>query len=369
MPTQVTAAVVEEKGGAFALQELELGDPRPDEVLVRVAAAGICHTDLIIRYQWYPVPLPAVLGHEGAGIVEAVGSAVTKVKPGDHVGMSYLSCGACANCIRSRATYCLELFRHNFGGARPDGSNALTRNGDPIHGHFFGQSSFATYSLASERNVVKVPDDVPLELVAPLGCGVQTGAGGVLNALRPESGTSLVVFGTGTVGLSAIMAGRLTGCSTIVGVDLRPGRLELALELGATDVIDATKTQDLVAEVVRLTGGGAHYAVETTGVPAVLRRAVDALRVTGVCGVIGAPPMETPVAFDMNSLLLGRTVRGIVEGDSVPDLFIPTLLDLHAHGRFPFDRLIETYEFEQIETAAHDSEEGRVVKPVVRMTS
>ena len=223
-------------------------------------------------------------------------------------------------------------------------------------------------SIASERNVVKVPDDVPLELVAPLGCGVQTGAGAVLNALRPESGTSLAVFGTGTVGLSGIMAARLTGCTVIIGVDLRPNRLELALELGATHVVDASKTPDLVAEIVRLTGGGANYAIETTGVPGVLRQAADALRVTGVCGVIGAPPMDTPVSFDMNSLLLGRTVRGIVEGDSIPDLFIPALLDLHAQGRFPFDRLIEVYDFDRIDEAARDSEEGRVVKPVLRMS-
>ena len=364
---KITAAVVEEKGASFALQEVELGEPRADEVVVRVAAAGICHTDLIIRDQWYPVPLPGVLGHEGAGVVEAVGSAVTKVKPGDHVGMSYLSCGACANCVRSRPMYCLAFFPHNFNGARPDGSNALTRGGKALHGHFFGQSSFATHSIAPERNVVKVADDVPLELVAPLGCGVQTGAGAVLNALRPEPGTSIAVWGTGTVGLSGIMAARVTGCTTIVGVDVRANRLELALELGATAVVDASQVEDVVGEVTRLTAGGAHYAIETTGVPDVLRQAVDALRVTGLCGVIGAPPMDTPVAFDMNSLLLGRTVRGIVEGDSIPDLFIPALLDLHAQGRFPFDRLIEVYDFDRIDEAARDSEDGRVVKPVLTM--
>jgi aryl-alcohol dehydrogenase len=364
---KITAAVVEEQGGRFALQEVELGEPRPDEVLVRVAAAGICHTDLIIRDQWYPVPLPGVLGHEGAGVVEAVGSAVTKVKPGDHVGMSYASCGRCANCLRSRPMNCAEFFPHNFNGARPDGSNALSRGGEPLHGHFFGQSSFATHSIASERNVVKVPDDVPLELVAPLGCGVQTGAGAVLNALRPEPGTSIAVYGTGTVGMSAIMAARVTGCTTIVGVDLRPARLELARELGATGVVDASQLEDIAGEVTRVTGGGAQYAVETTGSPAVLRQAVDALAVGGSCAVIGAPPMGTDVALDMNSILVGRTVRGTVEGDSIPQLFIPALLELYAQGRFPFDRLIEVYDFDRIDEAARDSEEGRVVKPVLRM--
>jgi aryl-alcohol dehydrogenase len=364
---RITAAVVEEKGARFELHELELGEPRPDEVVVRVVAAGVCHTDLIIRDQWYPVPLPLVLGHEGAGVVEAVGSAVTKVKPGDHVAMSYHSCGACPNCLRGRAMYCLEFFAHNFSGGRPDGSSALTRGGGAMHGHFFGQSSFATYSVASERNVVKVREDVPLELIGPLGCGIQTGAGAVLNGLRPEPGTSLAVFGTGSVGMSAIMAARSTGATKIVGVDLRTNRLELALELGATHVVDASKVEDVAAEVQRVTGGGADYAVETTGLPAVLRQAVDGVRVGGVCSVIGAPPMGTPVSLDMNSILLGRTVRGSVEGDSIPDLFIPALLDLYVQGRFPFDRLIEFYELDEINEAARASEEGRVVKPVVRM--
>lgn len=365
---RITAAVVEEKGAPFQLQELELDEPRADEVLVRVAASGVCHTDLIVRDQWYPTPLPAVLGHEGAGIVEAVGSAVTKVKPGDHVAMSYSSCGRCRNCLRGRSSYCAEFYEHNFGGGRGDGSSGYARGGERINAHFFGQSSFATYALASERNVVKVRDDVPLERVAPLGCGIQTGAGAILNVLRPEPGTSLVVFGAGSVGMSAIMAARSTGCTTIVAVDVRPARLELALELGATHAIDASQAKDVVAAVRELTGDGADYTIESTASPAVLRQAVDALRPTGVCGLIGAPALGTPVELDVNTVLIGgRTLRGIVEGDSVPDLFIPALLDLHVQGRFPFGRLIETYEFEAIEDAVHAAEQGEVVKPVLRM--
>jgi aryl-alcohol dehydrogenase len=365
---RIMAAVVEEKEGPFELQEIELGEPRADEVLVRVAAAGICHTDLIVRDQWYTPTLPAVLGHEGAGTVEQVGSAVTKVRPGDHVALSYLSCGACSACLGGLPTYCSAFFGCNFEGTRLDGSTALRRDGEDLHGHFFGQSSFATYALASERGVVKVADDVPVELVAPLGCGVQTGAGGVLNSLRPGPGTSLVVFGSGSVGLSAIMAARIVSCTTIVAVDLRQSRLDLALELGATHAVDASSGGDLVAEIQGLTGGGANFTLETTGVPTVLRQAVESLRTTGVCGVIGAPPMGAGVELDMNSILVGRTVRGIVEGDSVPDVFIPALIDLYRQGRFPFDRLISYYDFEQINEAARDSEEGRVVKPVVRMS-
>ncbi|MCM8748766.1 NAD(P)-dependent alcohol dehydrogenase [Thermomicrobiaceae bacterium CFH 74404] len=362
------AAVVEQKHGPFVVREVELGEPREDEVLVKVVAAGICHTDLIVRDQWYPVPLPAILGHEGAGVVEAVGSRVTKVKPGDHVVLTFLSCGRCRNCLRGRPSYCLDLYRLNFGGSRPDGSSPARGDGQPIHAYFFGQSSFATYSIAHERNVVPVPEDVPLEYLGPLGCGIQTGAGGVFNSLHPEAGSSIVVFGTGTVGLSAVMAARLSGCTTIIGVDIRPQRLELARELGATHVINAQETE-VVQAIRELTGGGADYSIETTASPRVFRQAVDCLNQLGVCGLIGAAPMGTETSLDMNTILFGRTVRGIIEGDSVPDLFIPQLVELYRQGTFPIDRLMRIYSLDEINQAAADSEEGRVVKPVLRMAA
>jgi aryl-alcohol dehydrogenase len=205
---KITAAVTESKGAPFRLQELELGELRADEVLVEIAAAGICHTDLICRDQWLPVPLPAVLGHEGAGVVLEVGSAVANVAPRDRVGITFNSCGRCPTCLRGRSTYCHDFFGRNFASTRPDGTNALSRGGQPVHGHFFGQSSFATHSVANARNVVKLPDEVGLELAAPFGCGIQTGAGAVLNVMRPPAVSSLAVFGTGAVGLSGILAAR-----------------------------------------------------------------------------------------------------------------------------------------------------------------
>lgn len=364
---EITAAVVREKGRPFSVERLELEGPRPEEVLVRVIGAGICHTDLIVRDQWYEVPLPAVLGHEGSGVVEAVGEGVTKVEVGDHVVLSYLSCGECANCKQGRPPYCFKLYELNFGGARPDGSSAIRQDGRTIHAHFFAQSSFATYALATERNVVKIRRDVPLEIMGPLGCGIQTGAGGVLNSLHPVAGTSIVVFGTGSVGMSAIMAARVAGCATIIGVDIKPGRLELARELGATHTINASESGDLVEEIRELTGGGADYTVETTASPAVFRQAVDSLTLGGVCGLIGAAALGTEVSLDMNNILFGRTVRGIIEGDSIPDIFIPRLIELYTQGRFPFDRLIRFYELDEINTAAEDSERGDVLKPVLRM--
>lgn len=363
----VKAAVVREKEGPFVVEEVELGEPRAGEVLVRIVATGVCHTDLICRDGWYPVPLPAVFGHEGAGVVEAVGEGVTKVGPGDHVALSYSSCGRCKNCVTGKPSFCLDLFNQNFAGARPDGTNALGRNGEEIHGHFFGQSSFATYSLATERNIVKVREDVPIELVGPLGCGIQTGAGGVINSLRPPAGSSIVVFGTGAVGMSAIMAARVVGCATIIGVDIKPNRLELARELGATHVINGAEA-DAVEEIRGITGGGADFSLETTANPGVFRQAVDCLTLPGTCGLLGAAALGTEASFDMNNILFGRTVRGIIEGDSVPDIFIPKLLELYVQGRFPFDRLVEFYDLDGINDAAADSESGKVLKPILRVS-
>jgi aryl-alcohol dehydrogenase len=364
----VTAAVVETAGGEFSLSELELGAPAPDEVRVRIAASGICHTDLLMREGTFDVPMPVVLGHEGAGTVEAVGAAVTRVAVGDRVALSYSSCGGgCRNCAHGRPFYCLEFGPRNFGAARLDGTTALLRNGDAVHSHFFGQSSFATHALVPQGNVVPVPDDIPFEVVAPFGCGIQTGAGSVINALRPPVGSSIAIFGAGGVGLSAVMAAALAGCSPIVAIDVKPVRLDLARELGATHVGDAS-VDDPVEAIAALTGGGARFSLETSGVASVLRQAVECLTLDATCGVVGAPPRGTEVSLDINHLMGGgRTVRGIVEGHSVPELFIPQLIELWRAGRLPVERLVRVYDFDQINEAMRDAEDGTVVKPVLRM--
>lgn len=364
---ETTAAVVREKEQPFSLENLEIEEPREDEVLVRIVGAGLCHTDLIVRDQWYPVPLPAVLGHEGSGVVERVGSGVTKVQPGDHVVLSFNHCGQCANCLTGKPSYCHAFFELNFGGSRPDGSCSLSAGGEAVHSHFFGQSSFSTYSLAAQNSVVRVPQNVPLESLGPLGCGVQTGAGAVLNSLQPEPGSSIAIFGTGAVGISAILAAVVAGCTTIIGVDVKPSRLELARELGATHTVNAAE-EDPVEEITAITGGGANYTLETTGVPAVLRAAVESLSTLGTCGIVGAPPLGTEVSLDMNNVMIpGRVVRGIIEGDSVPEVFIPRLIDLHEKGRFPFDRLVRYFDLDQINEAAADAESGGTLKPVLRI--
>jgi len=359
---KITAAVVEEKGSPFTLRELELGELADDEILVEVAASGICHTDLICRDQWIPTPLPAVLGHEGAGVVRAVGGAVTAVAPGDRVAMSYDSCGACPCCAKGLGVYCHRFFEHNFAACRAsDGTSAC---GD-VHVHFFGQSSFATHSVARERNVVKLGADVPLDVVAPFGCGIQTGAGAILNVLKPAPGSTVAVFGAGAVGIAAMLAALIAGAERVIAVDVRAPRLDVARELGATHSIDAS-AQDPAAAIQAL--GGADTTLEATGSPDAVRAAVDSLLPTGVCGVVGAPAFGTEVSLDVTHLMTGgRVVRGIVEGDSVPGEFIPRLVDLWSAGRFPVDRLMRHYDFDQIEIAAHDAETGAVIKPVLRM--
>ncbi|MFI5529587.1 NAD(P)-dependent alcohol dehydrogenase [Kitasatospora sp. NPDC051853] len=365
-----TAAVVRGPGEPFRLEPVLLEEPRPDEVLVEVAAAGICHTDLSVRAGHTPGPLPAVLGHEGVGTVRRTGRAVTGLRPGQQVVLTFASCGLCPDCRTARPIRCEHWPRLNlFGGARADGSPTLrAADGSPLHGHFFGQSSFATHALVTERNAIPVPAGIPPRLLAPFGCGVQTGAGAVFNVLRPEVGSTLVVFGAGAVGLAAVLAARLTPLTGLVAVDVRPDRLELARELGATAVVDAT-AEDPVEAVRRVTGGrGAEYTLETSGRLAALGQAVGALAVGGTCAVVGAPPRGSELALDVPGLL-DRTPRivGVNQGASLPGRFLPALVELHRTGRLPLDRLVRTYPFAEIERAAAAAEAGEVVKPVLVM--
>ena len=366
MSMLITAAVAREPKADLVIEELELDELRAGEVLVRMVATGVCHTDAIVRDQVYPTPLPAVLGHEGAGVVEAVGSSVTTVKPGDHVLLAAAYCGRCDRCRAGQMAYCENLFAADFGGRRSDGSTALSKDGEMISSHFFGQSSFATYANVVEESVVKIDDDVPLEIVAPLGCGIQTGAGTVLNELKPILNSTLVVLGTGAVGAGAIMAGRVAGCTKVIAVDIHESRLELAKELGATDVIN-TKNADLTEEINRLTGGrGADYIVDTTARPELLRKAADALGNRGTLVLVGAAAPGTEATFEIGlSLVKGWTFKTVVQGSSVPQVFIPKLIELWKEGRFPMDKLMKNYALEDINQGFADSAAGVTVKPVI----
>ena len=361
------SAALTTRPDSLDIVELDLAGPRDNEVLVRIVATGVCHTDLKSASAVSPVPRPVVLGHEGAGVVERVGSAVTKVVPGDHVVLTFAYCGQCRPCLDAEPAYCDNQWPLNFGCTRPNGESYLHRHGEPVHGDFFGQSSFATHAIADHRNVVKVRSDAPLEKLGPLGCGVQTGAGAVLNDFKLRPGQSLAVFGVGTLGLSAVMAARLAGASRVIAVDRHAHRLKLAAELGADAVIE-TADAPATGEIKQLTGGqGVDFALDTTGVPAVMRQAIDVLAPRGECGYVTSPWTGEDFPIPIRQLLLGRKVRGIIEGNSNPDLFIPRLVDLYMQGRFPFDRLIRFYPFAEIAHAFHDAETGASIKPVLMM--
>ena len=367
MTTTITAAVAREQGKPLVVEQLELDDIRPNEARVRLVASGVCHTDAIVRDGVYPTPLPAVLGHEGAGVVEAVGSAVMTVKPGDHVVLAAAYCTHCVQCRSGRGAYCENLFAQDFGGRREDGTTSLTdSDGREISSHFFGQSSFGAYANVVESSLVKVPESAPLEILAPLGCGLNTGAGSVLNELRPPAGSSFVVTGAGAVGLAAVMAAKIVGCTTIVAVDLHEDRLALARELGATHTISGSNGP-IDEQLLEITGGqGVDYILDTTAVPAVLSAAAKALGIRGTLALVGAAAPGTEVNFEIGlSLVKGWTFKTIIQGSSVTQQFIPRLVELWSQDRFPFDKLIKTYALEQINEAFADSESGRVVKPVV----
>ena len=363
--TRIAAALAREAGKPFEIRELELDEPRAREVRVRMVATGVCHTDALVRDQAIQVPLPAVLGHEGAGVVEAVGAGVTTVAPGDHVVLGFNSCGACLQCRSGHPAYCSSFGALNFGGCRGDGSTSLREGETAVSSHFFGQSSFATHANVAERSVVRVPKNAPLDLLGPLGCGLSTGAGTVLNVLKPDAGSSIVIFGTGAVGCSGLLASVVTGCSTIVMVDVVQGRLDRAIELGATHIVNG-REEDVAAAVKRITGGGARFALDTTGNKAVFRQMVDSLAVRGFAALVGAAPEGTDALVDIGTLLTrSPTVAGVIEGDAVPQIFIPLLIDLYESGRFPFDQLVEKYPFDSINEAFADSASGRTLKPVV----
>ncbi len=363
---KIQAAVAWEAGATLSIEEFDLDDPRDDEILVQVEAAGVCHTDDNARLGRLPVVFPIILGHEGSGTVERAGRNVTKVRPGDKVLFTPDYCGRCEQCVLGLTPYCDQAVAVTFTGTRLDGSPRAHQDGRPVRASFFGQSSFATHALVTERNIVPVPADAPLHYLAGFTCGVQAGAGAILNAMPVNTGSKVAVWGTGAVGLAAVMAAKASGAAEIVALDRVGHRLALAVELGATATVDTTgqDLSDVAATVVKLTGRGANVALDTTGNPAVILAAVQSLATHGVASVITSS--GAPVTLPPGDLLLkGRQLRGSVGGHVNPTVFIPRLLDLHAQGRFPVDRLVKNYPFARLNTAIADSLSGATIKPVL----
>ncbi|KRB76107.1 geraniol dehydrogenase [Nocardioides sp. Root190] len=363
---QIKAAVVNEVGGDFTIEDIEIGDPQSGEVLVDIAAVGLCHTDLAAQHGHLPFPMPGVVGHEGAGTVRAIGEGVTKVAVGDKVALTFNSCGECASCKKAEPGYCVSFMALNFGGVRPDGTSGLSKDGVQLGANFFGQSSFATAAIANQRNVVKLADDADLVLAGPLGCGIQTGAGAVMNTFDAQAGEALLVMGGGSVGLSGALAAVARNVGTIIVVEPVAARRELALELGATHAIDPAAGP--VSEQVRaIIPAGVDYVLDTTANAAVLGEAFASLGYRGTVGLIGVPAdPEAVMAVPMiPAQVLGAKVIGIVEGDSNPDEFIPELVALHAAGKFPYDRLISTRPFSELNEAIAAQARGEAIKIVL----
>ncbi|MHC5307634.1 NAD(P)-dependent alcohol dehydrogenase [Bartonella sp. LJL80] len=359
-----TQSIVTRSKQPFHCELVNLEDPSANEVLVRIVASGVCHTDAAVLDGSMAANFPIVLGHEGAGVVEKIGSAVTTLKVGDHVVIGFASCGHCERCLTGKNGACENFGALNFEGKNRYGNFVMhTAEGDNVS-QFFGQSSFSNYSIAHESSLVKVSPDIDLRYLGPLGCGFMTGSGSVLNVMQPEAGTSLVVFGTGAVGLSALMAATLVGCTKIIAVDIHDERLELARSLGATHIINSSK-EDVVATIQQITNGGANYSFETTGVDSVELQAMNCLKIYGkmLCVAVGRKDIELNLTRDI--IVKSITVRGVIEGDAVPQLFIPKIIEFWKQGRFPFDKLVSFYKPDQIEQAFADSRSGKVIKPVI----
>jgi aryl-alcohol dehydrogenase len=366
MTKMTKAAVLAAPQTSFAVQDVELADIRANEVLVRLVATGLCHTDLSVWAGGVPFPLPGVLGHEGAGVVEEVGSSVVGMKPGDKVVLSYTSCGECGACHDGHPAYCSSWLQRNlFSGAREDGSATITQRGKPLGGHFFAQSSFANHAIAEQRNTVVVDADADLVQLAPLGCGVMTGFGSVWYTLGLQSGARMAVFGAGAVGMSALIAAKLREPELLVAVDVVPERLQLALELGATHAING-RTENVIERMREITkGAGLTAALDTTGVPAVARSALDALGTRGHLATCAAPPPGTEIPVDFQGILTGKMLSGITMGDATPQVLIPQLARLVKSGELPLHRLTKHYRLDQLDQAAHDMHSGATVKPVI----
>jgi len=363
MTMRFRAAVLRSYDGPFVVEELTLRtEPAVGEVLVEIAGCGMCSTDLAVRRSAGRSPLPAVLGHEGAGVVVRTGGGPGNgIDVGDHVVLSFDSCGQCRNCREAAPAHCDAFASLNLFGGRAEGTPRIVDVAEKrLAPRWFGQSSFAEYALVQARNAVRVDPGLPLELLGPLGCGFLTGAGAVLNAFRAGPGDTLAVFGAGAVGLAAVMAATAAGVLT-VAVDRHPERLALAARFGATPLPAATA--DLSERIRRLTDGGADWALDTTASPPLINDALRALRPTGTLGLVAR--LHTALPLEPGTLDRGRRIRHICEGDAVPGSLVPRLIGLWQAGRFPFDRLIRTYPLTDINEAERDCVAGRVVKPVL----
>lgn len=340
------------------VHDLEVRDPGPHEVKVRIGAAGLCHSDLSVVDGTIPFPTPVVLGHEGAGVVEEVGDAVSTVKPGDRVVLTTLgNCGTCRACERGRPTLC----RQTFGAlAQP-----FTRAGVPLY-QFANTSVFAEATVVGESQAVPVDEEVSLEIAALLGCGVLTGVGAVWNRARVGPGDTVAVFGIGGIGLNVVQAARLAGASRIVAVDTVAQKESLAREFGATDFVDASGDAYAAGAIKASFPGGVDHAFECVGHPAVLRTAIEVLDWGGQCVILGVPKLGTEASFVVSDLYHDKAILGCRYGSSRPRDDIARIVDLYFQGRLRLDELVtRTYPLDAVEAALADLAEGKLARGVL----
>lgn len=352
--------------GVFEIEQVELGEMGPTEVLLEIKAVGICHTDIAASKGIYPFEMPAILGHEGAGIVMEAGEESHGFQPGDHVIVSYASCGECPRCKEQKPYICKDFYRLNVKGLDSSGSKKIKKSDGTMVSNFFGQSSFSEYIIADVKNLIKVPKDIPLELLGPLACGIQTGMGVVLEKMKPAMESSIIIFGCGTVGLSAIIAAKIQGCHPIIAVDVNEAKLEFAKAFGATHSINS-KDRNVQEEVRNITEYGCEYAIESTGIPAILQETINALSIPGTCAVLSATNSNTEVNLLYKALQSERTIMGSVMGSVNPQEFVPKMIDYYRQGILPLEKLITYYDFKDVNQAVEDIEAGAVIKAVLKL--
>jgi len=355
------AAVLREINKPLSIEDVAIDNPAPHEVLIRTVAAGVCHSDLHFQNGSYQYPMPAVLGHESAGVVEKVGSEVRYVKPGDHV-ITCLSvvCGHCDYCTKGRPVLCTKEDTRRQPTAKP----RLSKGGAPVW-QFLDLSSYAEQMLVHENAIVKIDNEMPLDRAALIGCGVMTGAGAVMNTARIPAGSTVAVIGCGGVGLAAIQGARIAGASRIIAVDMVPSKLELAKRMGATDGVNA-KLADPVEQVKQLTNGGVEYSFEAIGLKKTAEQAFEMLRNGGTATVIGMIPVGTKIELHGVDFLFEKRIQGSNMGSNAFRVDMPRFVELYKQGRLNLDDLIsKRIQLEQVNDAFEDLKRGEVARSVI----
>jgi Zn-dependent alcohol dehydrogenase len=358
---KIKAAILYQPKTPLKVEEVDLEEPQEGEIRVKITAIGLCHTDLRAIEGDLPVPMPVVLGHEGAGIVDKVGSGVTTVKLDDHVVLAPAFCGRCRWCVTGMPILC-EVFRPlRARGTLLRGQRRLRKNSQELS-HLFSQGSFAEYVVVNQESAIKIREDAPLDKIASLACGASTGIGSVLNVARVEAGARVAIFGCGGLGLSAIMAAKLVGAGMIIGVDILENKLEAARDLGASHVINASK-EDAVARILELTEGGADYTFEFVGNVSIIAEAINSVRPGGKCISAGAGPGQLSIN---TAVLLTKTVIFPMLGFIRPTFDVPRYVDLYMQGKLPLDRLVtRAYRLSEINDAIQAMENGEVLRSVI----